>query len=124
MVCTGNCLLLLSYSNQNLEAAMQFNQTNYPLIKEACASHKDIEFIVPMSATAFERGSGSTPQEWTTAPPLKIPREEYERHIVSAGNTINDELARLELEVYLEGGKIFYKASENKQVAIRVSWQK
>ena len=103
---------------------MQFNQMNYPFIKEACANHKDIEFVAPLSATAFGGGSGNAPQEWITAPPLRKPREEYERDVVSAGNTINDELAKLELSIHLEGGKIFYKASENKQVAIRVSWQK
>lgn len=101
---------------------MEFNKDNYVQIQAACKSRQEIEFLAPISATAFEKSTA--PEEWTAYPPCLLPPEGYAYVLAHAGNDARGSLMKLELLIYLDQGRVLYKAAANQQVAIKVTWPK
>jgi len=99
---------------------MEFNKENYSAIKDACTNRKEIEFFAPIAATAFE--NSQAPEDWSPCPPCMLPPEGYAQVFVHAGSDARGSLSKLEILIHLDGGKVFYKAIENQQVAIKVTW--
>lgn len=101
---------------------MEFNEDSYSRIKTACMNRQEIEFLAPIAITAFEKSAA--PEEWTAYPPCLLPPEGYAYVLANAGNDARGSLMKLELLIYLDHGRVFYKAAANQQVAIKVSWPK
>lgn len=99
---------------------MLFNTENYAAIKKACEDKKEIEFVADLEITAFS--VESVPIDWTSYPPSLLPPEGYAQVMIYASNDIKGALTRLEVVVYLDGGRIMYKSLGNNRVAIKVTW--
>lgn len=99
---------------------MEFNAKNYPAIKAACESKKEIEFFVDKDSTAFSESEA--PDAWTAYPPACLPPEGYAEVFVHSGNDKRGALTKLELLVHLDGGKILYKKHSQDQVSLKVTW--
>jgi hypothetical protein len=100
---------------------MEFNRENYSAIKEACMQRQSIEFSAPKNIASFE-GHSSLPTIWTGYAPCLLPPDGYSKVFAGSGNDAKGTLSKLELLIHLDGGKLFYKASGEDKVDIKVSW--
>ena len=99
---------------------MEFNEQNFSQIHQACVNRQEFEFLAPISATAFSKSAA--PEEWRAYPPSLLPPEGYAHIFLHAGSDLRGSLMKLELLVFLEKGRILYRAANNDQVAIKVTW--
>ena len=99
---------------------MEFNQQNYPTIKNACEEKRDIDFCVRKSATCFS--DSEAPSDWTAYPPASLTKEAYAQILVCAGTDARGTLTKLELAVHLNGGRILYKKRDDEFVDIQVTF--
>ena len=99
---------------------MEFNQENYPSIKQACENKQAIDFYAHKSSTSFS--DSEAPSNWTAYPPALLSKEAYAQIYALSGNDARGALTKLELTVHLDGGKIKYKKRNEEFVDIEVSF--
>ena len=100
---------------------MHFNSQDYPVISAACKKREEIEFTADKADTVFAAGAPA-PSTWTAYPPAMLPPQGYAEVFVHSGNDARGALTRLELMVYLDGGRILYKESGASQVGLKIRW--
>ena len=99
---------------------IRFNSEIYNDILKSCEAKNDVEFLIDKESTPF-RNTNILTSDWTEYPIPLLPKEDYARIFVGTGANDTGRLMRLQIAVYLDGGKVLYK-DVGQDVGVRVSW--
>lgn len=99
---------------------MLFSYETYSDIKLAMEKKQEISFFVSKSESVF--AESDAPADWVAFPPTMLAPAEYLQILIQVGASIRDALMRLEINVHLSGGRIFYKKHNDKLVALKMTW--
>lgn len=99
---------------------MELNSTTYQQIQIACERRQNTQFDVERSATAF--AEVQAPVVWTAYPPALLSKKDYAQVFHYAGSDSKGVVTKLELKVYLDGGRIEYQECGADLVSLRITW--
>ena len=99
---------------------MEFNEENYPTIRQGYLDRNEFQMQVHIQDTAF--CADNVPTDWSVCPPPLLPDEDLVRCLLYLGDEMRDRLTRLELVIYYTGGKLLYKSLGDSLVGIKVTW--